>query len=141
MTALGQVYTPFNLPAGFVAGQKFNAHACHFETERLNLNGRLRKMHSDGENLVSDVWNFLRKVIGRKKFDLLVLFNAVPWAAAENADKDGRDILGNVSADDLAKIAALQAELLEALGDCKLLTSCGASCSPAAAEQRRRGSS
>ena len=125
VTALGQVYTPFNLPAGFVPGQKFNAHACHFETERVHLKGRLRKMHSDGEKLVSDVWNFLREVIGRTKFDLLVIFNVVPWAAAENADKDGQDILGDVSADDLAKIAALQAELLRALGDCEVLTSSG----------------
>ncbi len=124
-TVLGKVYTPFNRPKDFVVGQDFGCHKNHYEPEEHNLRGDLCKRHTEEDRLVAAVWDFLRELMGPRRFDPLVKSNVVPWAASHNADKAGRDILDGVSADALAFIATRQTELLLSLGNCVLLTSCG----------------
>ena len=89
-TGLGKRFTPFILPEGFVVGQEFGCHALHFETIELDLNGELLKMHTDGQNLVSDVWNLLFQLMGPAVFNRKILFNAVPWARSPPACTNSR---------------------------------------------------
>jgi hypothetical protein len=125
VTGLGKDYTPFNMPDDFELGQTYSAHSLHFETDRLRLYGDLRKKHSDGKTLLSNIWNFVRVVFGEKVFDELLIFNSTPWSAPHDADSNGQSIIEGVGPDVLARIAELQAEYLLGIGDCVLLTSCG----------------